>query len=222
MTIETDHALFERGAELRAIAAAAGEALHGRGQLVAIEGQAGIGKTTLLGELHRAAAESGFSVLTATGGDLEREFAWGVVRQLFEPLVHGEDGADLMRGAAALAGPVLGVGGAPAPVSHGDAAFAAQHGLYWVVANLAESHPVAIVVDDAHWADAASLEFLNYLGRRLADIPVLVGLAMRPAEPDGTDGLLQGLRQPARHPAGRAAAAFGGLGRCPGRAPAWP
>jgi hypothetical protein len=194
MTIETDHGLFERGAELRTIVAAAGEARDGRGQLVLIEGQAGIGKTTLLGELHRAATEAAFAVLTATGGDLEREFAWGVVRQLFEPLVHGEAGADLVRGAAALAGPVLGVGGAPPPVSHGDAGFAAQHGLYWVAANVAETRPVAIVVDDAHWADAASLQFLTYLGRRLADIPVLVGLAMRPTEPDATDRMMQGLR----------------------------
>ena len=41
------------------------------------------------------------------------------------------------------------------------------HGLYWLVANLADETPVAVVVDDAHWADEPSLRFLAYLARRV-------------------------------------------------------
>ena len=64
-------------------AAAAG----GAGRLVTIEGGAGIGKTRLVAEARAAAARAGLTVLTARGGELEQEFAFGVVRQLFEPLL---------------------------------------------------------------------------------------------------------------------------------------
>ena len=163
-----------------------------------VEGEPGIGKTALLDNVRREAAEPGCAVLVATGAELERGFAWGVVRQLFEPLMHGAGGSrrrSLLRGAASLARPALGLPFADeGPAGSGDGSFAAQHGLYWLAANLAESEPVAIVVDDAHWADSASLLFLHYLGRRIADLPVLVVVGMRPAEPGAPRELLSALR----------------------------
>jgi hypothetical protein len=47
-----------------------------------IEGPAGIGKTRLLGELKQGASERGLRILSARGSELEREFPFGVVRQL--------------------------------------------------------------------------------------------------------------------------------------------
>ncbi len=79
--------LLERDAELATLAAMVAAARAGEGQLVAIEGSAGIGKTRLLAEARAAAAEAGLDVLAARAGELEREFAFGVVRQLFEPLL---------------------------------------------------------------------------------------------------------------------------------------
>ena len=75
--------LLERDMELNALRAAVDAARHGDGQLVAIEGAAGIGKTRLLGEARSVATD--FEVLTARAGELEGDFAFGVVRQLFEP-----------------------------------------------------------------------------------------------------------------------------------------
>jgi len=49
----------------------------------------------------------------------------------------------------------------------GDTSFAALHGLYWLVANLAANRPLLIAVDDAHWADKPSLRWLAYLAPRL-------------------------------------------------------
>ena len=49
-----------------------------------------------------------------------------------------------------------------------------MHGLYWLTANLAARQPVLIVVDDAHWADAASLRWLAYLAGRLEGPEVAV------------------------------------------------
>ena len=53
------------------------------------------------------------------------------------------------------------------------------HGLYWLVANVADEAPVLFVVDDAQWADEPSLRFLAYLGRRIYSLPVALLIAAR-------------------------------------------
>jgi len=176
--------LLERDTEVATLAAMVAAARDGDGRLVAIEGSAGIGKTRLLTEVRAAAGEAGLHVLAARGGELEREFAFGVVRQLFEPLLamsSQEERAELLAGAAALAAPLfdqsqlrLGNG------ASGDASFATLHGLYWLAANIALRRPLLVAVDDLHWADAASLRWLGYLARRLEGLPLLLVLATRP------------------------------------------
>ena len=59
-------------------------AARGRGAAVVLEGPAGIGKTSLVAAARRLAADRGLRSLAARGGELERDFAYGVVRQLFE------------------------------------------------------------------------------------------------------------------------------------------
>ena len=72
-----------------------------------VEGPAGIGKTRLLSEARREAGEAGVRVLSARGGELEQELAFGVVRQLFEATVS----EPLLEGAAARgAGGLRGAG----------------------------------------------------------------------------------------------------------------
>jgi DNA-binding NarL/FixJ family response regulator len=171
--------LLERAGELEAIDAALAGAKLGRGRLLVIEAPAGIGKTALVEVTVERAFRSGLRVLTARGGDLEREFGFGVVGQLFEAAVrkHPES---LLTGRAGLAAPVLGVdrtdeGG----VSSGDAIFPALQGLYWLTVNLAEDQPLVLVVDDIHLADSASIRFMAYLAQRLDDLPVLLVLAAR-------------------------------------------
>ena len=83
-------------------------------------------------------------------GDEEQEFEFGVVRQLFEgPLAHADaaERESLYQGAAELASPLFGPSagdGRSAP----DLSFTLVHGLYWLTANLAETGPVMIAVDD--------------------------------------------------------------------------
>ena len=55
-----------------------------------------MGKTRLVAEARASAEAAGFEVLAARGGELEEEFAYGVMRQLFEPLL-ATAGADLIR-----------------------------------------------------------------------------------------------------------------------------
>ena len=84
--------------------------------------------------------------------------------------------------AAELLGlPGLGEGATKAAVAP-DPSFAVLHGLYWLCANLASERPLALVVDDAHWADGASLRFLAFLLPRLEELHIAVLLGARPAE----------------------------------------
>src|SRR4029453_12023043 len=77
--------LLERNEELARIESALAEARTGRGRFVVVEGPGGMGKTALLAVARMTAAEGGMRVLRSRGTELERDFAYGVVRQLFEP-----------------------------------------------------------------------------------------------------------------------------------------
>ena len=108
--------LLERNAELARIRSALSKACRGRGRFLVIEGPAGIGKTALLAETRTAAVRGGMRVLRSRGTELERDFAFGVVRQLFEPpLVEASERerADLLQAAAGVAAGLLGLTGAP-------------------------------------------------------------------------------------------------------------
>ena len=188
--------LLERGHELARIESVLAEARAGRGAFVVIEGPAGIGKTALLATARTAAKSEGMRVLRSRGAELERDFAFGVVRQLFEtPLAEASEyeRADLLQGTAGLAAGLLALPGAPPttgqPSSGVDPSFAILHGLYWLCANLTARGPVCLVVDDIHWADAASLRFLAFLLTRLEELDAALIVATRPRE-TGTDAEL--------------------------------
>jgi DNA-binding NarL/FixJ family response regulator len=179
--------LVEREREVAALAALLAAAPAGEGRVAWIEGPAGIGKSALLAEARRRAGESGAHVLAARGSELEREFPFGVVRQLFEELVADPERRDgLLAGAAAPAAAVFG-----ALDGDGDASFAALHGLFWVALNLAAERPLVLAIDDLHWCDRPSLRFVAYLARRLEGQPILVGATIRTGE-QGTDVALLG------------------------------
>jgi DNA-binding CsgD family transcriptional regulator len=185
--------LLERNDELARIESALAEARAGRGRFVVVEGPAGIGKTVLLAAARTAARKSGMRVLRSSGTELERDFAFGVVRQLFEPALAEMSELERAEALQAGAGPtadLLGVSGDPAAASSDvDRSFAILHGLYWLCANLAATDPVCLVVDDAHWADAPSLRYLAFLLARLDELNVALVMATRPQEA-GTDPAL--------------------------------
>jgi DNA-binding CsgD family transcriptional regulator len=172
--------LLERDRELAALDRLLVDAADGRGRVALIEGPAGIGKSRLLAEA-RARAVGRMTVLTARCGELERDFSFGAVRQLLEPVADRER---LLAGAAA---PAAGVLEAPGEATEGS--FAVLHGLYWAVLNLAEERPVLLALDDLQWSDRPSLRFVAYLVRRLEGSPVLVAATLRSTEP-GTDPAL--------------------------------
>jgi DNA-binding NarL/FixJ family response regulator len=187
-------AVLERETELAELDSAFRDAKDRHGRVVVLEGPAGEGKSTLLATACASASDAGLSVLRARGGELEQEFPFGVMRQLFEPVLAGADEARravLLDGAASAAARALGLEPEdPGPVEPGAGTF---HSLYWLTANVAEEAPAVLAVDDAHWADASSLRALDFLARRLADLPVALVVALRPDEPDAPAELLDEL-----------------------------
>jgi DNA-binding CsgD family transcriptional regulator len=184
--------LVERELELETVERLLAGAQTGSGGAVVFEGPAGIGKSSLLAAT-RTAAGAELRVLSARGGELERELPFGVVRQLLEQVVvacEAEEREALLAGAAALAKPVL---FAADPEAGAEPSFSALHGLYWLTINLADAQPLLVTVDDAHWADVASLRWLIYLARRLEGVPLGLVLAARPAEPGPVQELLDEL-----------------------------
>jgi DNA-binding CsgD family transcriptional regulator len=184
--------ILERDGELTALAAATAGARAGRGTFVLVDGPAGIGKTTLLRAVCAREGGPDMRILSARGLALERDFPYGIVRQLIEPVrlaITASEWAGLLDGAAGLAARVFdwtAVGSA-----EDDVTYATMHGLYWLIANLAAQQPLVIVVDDAHWADNSSLRWLAHLAARIESLPVALLLAVR-CEP-GPD-LLDDLR----------------------------
>jgi DNA-binding CsgD family transcriptional regulator len=171
--------LRERERELGTLRDGFARACSGEGTLVLIEGPAGVGKTELAREARAAADAARLTALEARGSELEQPFAFGVVRQLLEPVIDGASGEpDLFAGAAAPAARLFERDERQSPGA--DAGFEALHSLYWLVVNLADRAPVLVLVDDCQWVDRDSLRFLAYLAQRIEGLPIAMLLAGRP------------------------------------------
>ena len=188
-------ALLDRGVELAELRRRLDVARAGAGRVIVIEGPAGIGKSALLD----VAVGEAPLVLRARAHPLERDAGWAVARQLFERLRAQRDWADLTSGAAALADRVLAPEDAE-PADAGDARHAAVRGLVWLLTNLCARSPVVLAVDDAHWADPASLHWLAVLAASLHELPAAVVCAVRAGEPAAAPELLAELLAAAPEP----------------------
>ena len=183
--------LLEREQELSLIERWLSDAGEGRGRIALVLGGAGLGKSSLLDQAAVLAAARGLGVLRARGSELESGLPFGLVAQLFANRLRTLSDSDqgvLFSGAAARARGSLGLGsGMPS----GDL-FGAIHGLYWLLANLSDRSPLLLTLDDLHWGDSQTRQWLGYLHPRVLDLPVLVLGAARRDEADG-DELLAGV-----------------------------
>jgi predicted ATPase len=180
----TNPDLLEREAEVDALDRALAGAVEGRGSVVAIEGPPGIGKSSLVRACLGMAAKRDMYTISVRATELERSYPYGIVRQTADSVAldkSDEDRAALFTGAAKLALPIL----EPGTAEEGDSPelmYQRLHGLYWVIANLARDRPLLISIDDAQWADEASMAAERFLSLRIADLPMALLLGVRTTE----------------------------------------
>ena len=178
---------------MAALAATLDAARAGEGRLVLVEGSAGIGKTRLLGEARALAAAEEFEVLTARGGELEGQFAFGIVRQLFEaPLAaaNPDDARRATRGRRWAERFAIRVGaGLPRERGPSRRLRCCTASTGWPRTSRRASR-LLVVVDDLHWADEPSLRWLVYLARRLEGLPLLLLVGTRPPAQANTPALV--------------------------------
>jgi hypothetical protein len=177
--------LLEREVERDRIRAVVASAASGQGGLLLIDGPAGIGKTALLGVACSEAVRTGFEQLRARGSELERELAYGVVRQLFERRLLGSRSGwrnAAHRGFAGAAATVLWPHTGQARGADAVASLEVVHALYWLCANMAERQPLMLTIDDAQWVDIPSLRFVEYLARRIGNLSLLMVITRRTSE----------------------------------------
>ncbi|MEA2219044.1 MAG: eukaryotic-like serine/threonine-protein kinase [Solirubrobacteraceae bacterium] len=208
------HRLVGRERELLQLDAALSDAIAGRGRLVVVTGEPGIGKTALARVLVERAAARGASWAWGTcwdGGGAPAYWPWV---QISRALARREDAATLRAGLGdaapwisgllpELAG-TLGPAAMPSDLNADQARFRLFDALTSLLATVAARRPLVIVLDDLHWADASSLLALEFVGRALPDLSILAIAAYRHSEAHARDDL---------------AAALGGLARTATRLP---
>ncbi len=151
--------LVEREIQLIALREAAKRASSGQGGIIILEGEAGIGKTSLLMEFSSRAAK-------------DCKFLWGGCEALFTPRPLGplQDMAEALdSNVATLLGQT-----------------AAQGRIFPALLSALQSadETRVMIFEDVHWADNATLDLIKYLGRRVSMLHVLLVLSLRRDEVD--------------------------------------
>ncbi|GAA2977730.1 LuxR family transcriptional regulator [Streptomyces lactacystinicus] len=169
-------ALVGRQRETELLTAALVQAVDGAsGSTVLLRGEAGVGKSTLLAWVERAARERGFTVLRAVGTEAETDLAFGALHQAFWLLLQ-RSGALSAHQQEALES-ALGVrSGTPSGFAVGAAVLA-------LLEEAARTAPVLLLLDDLHWIDSSSATVFAFLHRRCAELPVVIAGATRPGRP---------------------------------------
>jgi DNA-binding CsgD family transcriptional regulator len=155
---------------------------NGHGRALVVRGEAGRGKTALLG--HLTAQADGFTMLQSAGVEAEMELAFSGLHQLCAPLLDPHLGAlpGPQRDAVAT---VFGISAGPPP----DALLLGLATLT-LLAEAAEERPVICVVDDAQWLDQASVQLFAFVARRLVAERIALVCAVRT---EGSQDVFAGL-----------------------------
>src|SRR5919199_5476408 len=162
----TEHGLLGRESELAALDRLIGDAARGRGRVVALRGEPGIGKTRLAREALSRCERRGFELFAAAAEEMERRRPFGVVSDaLGVDRAHDRERAEiraLLRGGGMAGGGVL----AESPVLESRVAeLVLEH-----VEGLCARHRVALLLEDLHWADPSSLLALHRLARAAGEL----------------------------------------------------
>lgn len=182
----SDHGLVGRDDELALLASALGAARAGTSQFVAIHGEPGIGKSSLLGALRELAESHECLVLSGRATEIERELPYGLLvdaldayLEALDPKVLGRLAPDELDELASVFPALRSLGSRDARPTTVAERFRAHYAVRELLERLAARHPVVLALDDLHWSDGASLELVGHLLRRRPDAAVLVAATYR-------------------------------------------
>ncbi len=168
--------LVGREAELAVAAAAVRELSAGRASVLAIEGEAGIGKTRLVQSIVDDARSRGAAVFSGQAHPFERTRPFGVLAGALDLSRRSPDPRKAAIGAL-LDGQGAGVPARPA----GDVRYLVVEEIVDLVETLSAERPVLLVAEDIHWADSASLLAILSVTRQLPLAALLVVVTARPS-----------------------------------------
>ncbi|WP_433710564.1 helix-turn-helix transcriptional regulator [Nocardia sp. CA-084685] len=157
-----------RDAEVERVVSIGRRAAEGQGTVMLVEGEPGIGKTALLDAAVAGLAADGLSVRRGAAKELQRQVPFAAVCSWLD----SDRGSDPVR-ALLRSGDRAGDGAA----TH---EFAITEAILDQIDTWCASGPVALIIDDVHWADRQSLAVLNRLCGVVGDVPLLLVLATRP------------------------------------------
>ncbi len=198
--------LVGRGDQLELLAAALADAQQGKGRVVCLGGEPGIGKTRLAEEVAGMARSAGLGVHYAWGYEGVGSPPFWLWTQLLRSMVSGRD-LDGVRAQLVDQGEILRavlpeLGGAEQvvePSSRPDMRFQMFDAVAQFVLGEARAKGQVVIVDDAHWADPSSLRMLEFFAREVPRAPLLLVVNSRDPGAEGNAALADALGSLARH-----------------------
>lgn len=172
-------AVIGREREIEWLRALICSAVQGTGKVVVLEGEAGIGKTTVLKELRQTATHAGFLTLWGRAEELESRTPLSALLDLLDESPEAAGTSKALK--ALLKGSIA--AGLPERPDH--LAYAAGEAVVEFLSEQSLAQPIALLLDDLQWADLASMQALLRLARVAGHLPVMLVLAARPG-PRGT------------------------------------
>ncbi|HSG46380.1 MAG TPA: protein kinase, partial [Longimicrobiales bacterium] len=167
-------------------------AARGQGQLVALSGEPGIGKTTLLEAFLETCRTGPLPPMVARGQCSERlagAEAYLPVLEALDHAIQGPGGREVRALLEEHAPTWTGLlrtgsraGDDESPGMVGTSQDRLKREMATLVAELAGRRPLVLVIEDVHWADISTVDLLSYMGDRLSSLPLLVVVTYRDAE----------------------------------------
>jgi DNA-binding winged helix-turn-helix (wHTH) protein len=197
-------AMVGRAGELAQLRAAVGGATAGRGSMLLISGEPGIGKTRLSAELASLAQASAMAVRIGQCLDREEAVPYLPFVEILESCVDrtsdpselrtlvGNEGPELVRLMPRLGRSLPDIA-PPLDLPPREARRHLFNSFCDFTARLASAHPTLFVVEDLHWADDSTLSLLHHLVKRVSKLPLLIVGTFREAEFDLSPALAQTL-----------------------------
>ncbi len=149
---------------------------RGSGRLIVVEGEPGIGKSTLLAHLADRADAAGFALRAGRGDELGQGRPFGPLAKALGLRPDSDDPAAARIGRELRGDDGLDHDGLPMA---GEVAFRVLDTVLALIDDETARHPLALIIDDAHWADDDTLRVVAALAERARTLPIVVAIGTR-------------------------------------------